>query len=59
MINYARDHSIADGLDYIATWQAGMYNPETDRRESMMAKQERRTPEFADLLPLKKALGPG
>ena len=59
MMNYARDHSIADGLDYIATWQAGMYNPETDMRESMMAKQERRTPEFADLLPLKKGLGPG
>jgi enoyl-CoA hydratase len=59
MINYARDHTIADGLDYIATWQAGMYNPETDMRESMLAKQERRTPEFADLLPLKKGLGPG
>ncbi len=29
MINYARDHSTADGLDYIAIWQAGMYNPET------------------------------
>jgi len=58
MINYARDHTIADGLDYIATWQAGMYNPETDMRESMLAKQERRTPEFADLLPLKKGLGP-
>ncbi|HSC17600.1 MAG TPA: crotonase/enoyl-CoA hydratase family protein [Rhizomicrobium sp.] len=58
MINYARDHTIADGLDYIATWQAGMYNPESDMRESMMAKQERRTPEFADLLPLKKGLGP-
>ena len=58
MINYARDHTIKDGLDYIATWQAGMYNPESDMRESMMAKQERRTPEFADLLPLKKGLGP-
>jgi enoyl-CoA hydratase len=34
MINYARDHSVPDGLDYIATWQSGMYNPETDRRSS-------------------------
>ncbi|HEY4113853.1 MAG TPA: crotonase/enoyl-CoA hydratase family protein [Rhizomicrobium sp.] len=56
MINYARDHSIADGLDYIATWQAGMYHPQTDMRESFMAKQEKRRPEFADLLPLRKVL---
>jgi enoyl-CoA hydratase len=57
MINYARDHTIADGLDYIATWQAGMYNPETDMRESIRARQEKRNPEFADLLPLQKSLG--
>jgi enoyl-CoA hydratase len=57
MINYARDHSTADGLDYIATWQAGMYNPETDMRESFMAKAQKRTPEFGDLLPLRKGLG--
>jgi len=57
MINYARDHSIADGLDYIATWQTGMYNPEVDMREAFMAKQEKRVPQFADLLPLRKAMG--
>jgi len=57
MINYARDHTIADGLDYIATWQAGMYNPESDMRESFVAKQEKRAPQFADLLPLRKGLG--
>jgi len=57
MINYARDHSTADGLDYIATWQAGMYNPETDMRESFMAKAEKRTPTFGDLLPKRKGLG--
>jgi enoyl-CoA hydratase len=57
MINYARDHSTADSLDYIATWQAGMYNPETDMMESFMAKSQKRTPKFADLLPLKKVLG--
>jgi enoyl-CoA hydratase len=57
MINYARDHSIADGLDYIATWQAGMYNPEIDMRESFVAKQQKRRPEFSDLLPLRKGLG--
>lgn len=57
MINYARDHSIADGLDYIATWQAGMFNPETDMRESFVSKAEKRAPEFADLLPVRKGLG--
>ena len=57
MINYARDHSTADGLDYIATWQAGMYNPETDMRESFVAKAEKRAAKFGDLLPLRKGLG--
>jgi len=57
MVNYARDHSIADGLDYIATWQSGMYNPETDMREAMMAKKEKRPAKFDDLLPLKRMRG--
>ena len=57
MINYARDHTVADGLDYIATWQAGMYNPETDMRESFVAKAEKRPPQFADMLPYRKGLG--
>ncbi|HET7334948.1 MAG TPA: crotonase/enoyl-CoA hydratase family protein [Rhizomicrobium sp.] len=57
MINYARDHSTADGLDYIATWQAGMYNPEADMKESFVAKSEKRTPQFDDLQPLRKGLG--
>jgi enoyl-CoA hydratase len=56
MINYARDHSIADGLDYIATWQAGMFNPTADMMESFKAKQEKRAPAFDDLLPLRKAM---
>ena len=57
MINYARDHTIADGLDYIATWQAGMYNPETDMKESFVARAAKRVPEFGDMLPLRKGLG--
>jgi len=57
MINYARDHTVADALDYIATWQAGMYNPETDMKESFMARAEKREAQFGDLLPLKKGLG--
>ncbi len=57
MINHARDHSIADGLDYIATWQAGMFNPEADVMESIRAKGEKREAKFADLLPVRKVFG--
>ena len=50
MLKYARDHTIADGLDYIATWQTGMFSPD-DMVESFKAKKERRDANYADLLP--------
>jgi len=53
MLNYARDHSIADGLDHIATWQSGMFQP-GDMAEAFAAKSEKRDPSFQDLLPVKK-----
>ena len=59
MINYARDHSVADGLDYIATWQAGMYNPEVDMMEAFKAKAEKRPGQFAELLPVRQRGGLG
>jgi enoyl-CoA hydratase len=55
MINYARDHSIADGLDYIATWQAGMFSP-PHMMEAFAAKAQKREPNFQDLAPLKKKM---
>jgi enoyl-CoA hydratase len=55
MINYARDHSIADGLDYIATWQAGMFAP-PHMMEAFAAKAQKRDPVFPDLAPLKKEM---
>jgi enoyl-CoA hydratase len=55
MINYARDHSIADGLDYIATWQAGMFAP-PHMMEAFAAKAQKRAPEFPDLLPRRKKM---
>ena len=55
MINYARDHSTEDSLNYIATWQTGMFQPR-DMLESFAAKRERRDPEFEDLLPMGKSL---
>ena len=55
MLNYARDHSIADGLDYVATWQTGMFQP-ADMMEAFAAKSEQRKPDYPDLLPLKNKL---
>ena len=55
MINYARDHSTADTLDYIGAWNAGMLRSD-DIKESYIAKTEKRAARYDDLKPLKKAL---
>lgn len=52
MINYARDHSTADCLDYIAVWNASMLAPR-HMAEAFSAQAEKRTPDFPDLLPLR------
>jgi enoyl-CoA hydratase len=48
MINYARDHSTADGLDYIGIWNASMLQPQ-EMLEAMTANAEKRAGDFADL----------
>ena len=53
MINYARDHSTADGLDYIAIWNASMFKPE-EILEAMSANAENRQGEFASLPKIKR-----
>lgn len=53
MLNFARDHSIADGLKHIAVWQTGMFQP-GDMAESFAAQQEKRDPEFQELMPIPK-----
>lgn len=50
MLNYARDHTIADGLNHMATWQAGMLQTE-DLVRQMAANKEKTAAEFDDLLP--------
>ena len=55
MINYARDHSTEDALNYIATWQTGMFQPK-DMAESFAAKRDGREPEFDDLLPIREPI---
>ena len=47
MIRYMRDHSVADGLNYIATWNASMLQAE-DLRVAMAAHMSKQTPEFKD-----------
>ncbi len=55
MVNYARDHSIKDALDYIAVWQTGMFAPQ-HMMESFAAKQEKRAPDYPDLHPLRNTM---
>lgn len=47
MITYARDHSVADGLNYIATWNAAMLLSQ-DLMEAGQAMMEKRSPVFND-----------
>lgn len=53
MITYARDHSTADGLDYIGVWNASMLQRE-EIMEAFAANAEKRPGEFVDL-PKKRA----
>lgn len=48
MANYARDHSTADALDYIALWNAAMLRPD-DIKEAFIARSEKRAPQFSGL----------
>jgi enoyl-CoA hydratase len=50
MINFTRDHSVADALKYMAGWQSGMFHP-ADMVEEFSAKGERRDPSFDELPP--------
>jgi len=47
MLNYTRDHSVADGLSYIATWNAAMLLS-ADLSAAMMAGMSKEPPTFKD-----------
>ncbi len=47
MLNYSRDHSVADGLNHIATWNAAMLMS-SDLMAAMMAHMSKQTPQFKD-----------
>ncbi|NYE63901.1 enoyl-CoA hydratase [Duganella sp. 1224] len=47
MISYARDHSVADGLNYVATWNAAMLLS-ADLQTAMTAAMSETAPVFRD-----------
>ncbi|MEG3586531.1 MAG: crotonase/enoyl-CoA hydratase family protein [Actinomycetota bacterium] len=55
-VNFTRDHSVADSLNFIATWQAGMFQPQ-DMAAVFEAQSKNEDPEFDDLPPVRKGLG--
>lgn len=54
-LNFAREHTVAESLEQIATWQAGMFHP-GDLREAITARAEKRPAVFPELLPAPKGL---
>ncbi len=54
-MHYTRDHGIADGLEYIANWNAAMFDTD-DMAEAFKAQMEKRPPDFPDLFPLSDGL---
>ena len=47
VLNYSRDHTIAEGLNFVATWNAATLLS-SDLKECMQAQMEKRAPQFAD-----------
>ncbi|MAT93079.1 MAG: enoyl-CoA hydratase [Halioglobus sp.] len=47
MLLYARDHSVAEGLNYIATWNAGMLS-QADLMAGLQAQMEKKQAQFED-----------
>jgi enoyl-CoA hydratase len=47
VLNYSRDHSMAAGLEYVATWNAALLLS-ADAHEAIAATLQKRQPQFAD-----------
>lgn len=52
ILNFSRDHTIAEGLEYNALWSGAML-PQEDMAEAMMSNIEKREPEFKDMQEIK------
>lgn len=51
MFNYGRNHGVDEGLDYMATWQAGMFRL-ADLQEAMSAVAQKRGADYLPLEPM-------
>ncbi|HIN73520.1 MAG TPA: crotonase/enoyl-CoA hydratase family protein [Gammaproteobacteria bacterium] len=56
ILNYGRDHSMEDSLNYVALWNNAM-GISDEMSETFKAQSEKRDPDFEDLLPRKKYMG--
>ena len=54
-MHYTRDHSVADGLEFIANWNAAMFDTD-DMAEAATAQMEGRDADYPDLHPLSPGL---
>jgi enoyl-CoA hydratase len=55
MLLHTRDHTVAEGLEHIATWNAGMMQG-SEMAEAFEAKAQKRAPVYQNLPPRKKGL---
>ena len=55
MINYSRDHGVAESLRYMATWQAGMFSL-PDLQQALKAQMEKCDAEFEELQPQESSI---
>ena len=53
ILNFSRDHTIAEGLEYNALWSGAML-PQEDMAEAMISSIEKRDPEFKDMQEIKE-----
>lgn len=56
MIDYTRDHSVADSFAYLNALQPGVFDPE-DIARAVTAQKSGQPAAFADLAPIKPAMG--
>ena len=54
-MHFTRDHTVQDGLEYIANWNAAMFDTD-DMGEAFTAQMEKRAADFPDLWPLSEGL---
>ena len=55
MINYSKDHTTADTLDYIAIWNASFL--QSQEMQAMVANAEKRPGDFVPLPGRQKSFG--